>query len=114
MGFVTCNETVKLNDRAHTIEFLTHEYSGKHGYKCEEVGPIEVTAIPGESSGEKGFSVLDIKLMNEARKMGATHVLRFPSREWPCDKDGTDNPESTRTCSKMGATGYMCMVGRGT
>lgn len=113
-GLVTCSETVRLKDQARGIEFLDHEYIGKHGYNCEELGVIKVASIPAEDSAERGLTVLDVKLMNEARKLGATHLLRWPGREWPCDKNGADNPKSQRRCAEADGTAFMCMIGRGT
>lgn len=114
VGLVTCSETVRLNDKAREVEFVGHEYSGKQGKKCHEVGQITVNSIPAEVSGEDNLSVLEVKMMNQARKMGATHLLRWPSREWACDKNGTENPESERRCGEMGATALVCLIGRGT
>lgn len=114
VGFVTCSQSVKLQDRARGIEFVGHDYLGKHGGKCEEVGTVQARAIPAELSTEKGLSVVDIKLKNQAAKLGATHVLRWPTREWPCNKDGADNPESERTCSEGEGSAMTCIVGRGT
>lgn len=113
-GLVTCSETVKLNDQARSVEFISHSYAGKHGYKCTEIGDIDVSAVPTERSGERGVSVLDVKFKNEAKKMGATHVLRFPSVEWPCNKAGEDQPDSSRRCAKAAGTALSCVIGRGT
>lgn len=114
VGLITCSQNVRLNESAEKIEFLSHEYSGQHGYKCEKVADLSASSIPAEVSSERDLSVVEVKLMNEARRRGATHLLRWPSREWPCDKDGTDNPESERRCVEMDATAYTCLVGRGT
>lgn len=114
VGLVTCSQTVRLDERARAIEFVSHEHAGKYSDRCEEVGTLRVRAIPAELSSESGLTVLDIKLKNAARKLDATHVLRWPVREWPCNKDGSDNPNSERMCSENEGTAMTCLVGRGT
>lgn len=112
VGFVTCSETVKLNEQARRVEFINHEYMGKNHVKCTETAQFEVTSIPKEVSGEKKYDVLDVKALNQGRKIGATHVLRWPAQEWPCGKDGGEKPDSERMCARRDITAYECIVGR--
>lgn len=112
VGLVTCSQTVTLNEQARRLEFINHEYMGKYDQECSELETFEVQAIPKEVSGEKKYDVLDVKALNNGRKIGATHLLRWPVQEWPCNKDGADNPDSERVCSRRELTAYQCLVGR--
>lgn len=114
VGLVTCSQTVPLKEKARTVEFVNQTYIGHHGSKCTDVGSYQVEAIPAEIAGDDRLTVLEIKAKNEALKHDATHLLLWPAREWQCDKDGTENPRSERTCAHQEVTAYACLIGRGT
>ena len=111
MGLITCSETVRLDDAAKDVEFIEQAAFSTFEGRCAEVATFEVQSTPKELSGEERHDVLEIKAKNQARKKGATHVMVGPSEEWPCDKDGSDNPESERTCAKADANAYECVIG---
>ncbi len=113
VGLLTCSETVRLKDSARDVEFISQGWVGTHGQRCRQVADYEVVAIPAEVSGEDRMTVLDIKAKNLAKKHDATHLLRWPSSESPCDKNGNPNPESERSCAKQQITAYQCVIGRG-
>lgn len=113
VGLVTCSHSVNLTKRAERVEMLDQENISRYAKNCTELGEFEVASIPAELSGEDGHSVLAIKARNEAGKLGATHVLLWPSSSSACDKDGTANPESQRVCEKAQASAYECVIGRG-
>ena len=106
-------ETVRLDDSARALEFVNQSWIGGHGARCTEVGQFRVATIPAEVSGDAPLSVLEVKAMNAGRRAEATHLLRWPSRDFPCDKNGTPNEASERVCSEQEVTAYQCVIGRG-
>lgn len=113
VGLLTCSEKVRLKDSARDVEFVSQSWIGSHKERCRQVGDFSVEAIPAELSGEPRMTVLDIKAKNLARERGGTHLLRWPAHEFRCDKNGTPNEESERTCATQEITAYECVVGRG-
>lgn len=113
VGLLTCSETVRLDDSARGLEFVDQAWFAGHDARCTEVGKFRVAAIPAEVSGDAPLSVLEVKAMNEGRRVAATHLLRWPSREFHCDKNGTPNEASERVCSEQHVTAYQCVIGRG-
>lgn len=114
VGLVTCSETVRLNDSARSVEFVNQSWLGSHAKRCRQVADFKIEAIPAEVSGEDRLTVLEIKAKNEARRRDATHLLRWPAREFACDKNGTPNDASERSCAEQEITAYQCVIGRGT
>ena len=113
VGLLTCSETVRLNDDARSVEFVNQAWIGGHGKRCQEVGNFQVQTVPSEISGENRMTVLEIKAKNQARRQSATHLLRWPAHEFRCDKNGTRNEASERTCAEQEVTAYQCIMGRG-
>lgn len=107
---VGCISWVGVSKGGKRVELIPSTYLATGS--CKEVQDLEVVASADERSSEDELSVVQIKAKNEAYSVGGTHVVERETVEFACDRDGQPDEEGNRTCNRLTATAYECLVGR--
>ncbi len=105
-----CISWVGVSNGGKKVELVPSTYLATTN--CNEVEDFTVEATSDERSSEDDLTVVQIKAKNTAYKAGGTHVVERETLEFACDRDGKPDEEGNRTCTKLNATAYECMIGR--
>lgn len=104
-----CISWVDVSQGGKRVELVPSTYLATAN--CKEVEDIKVRAASSERSSVESLSVVQVKAKNEAYAAGGTHVVERETVEFACDRDGQPDEDGNRTCTRLLATAYQCMVG---
>lgn len=114
---VGCKTQVEARPDVDDIEFFRPQEVGDGVSRCQQVEAFEVVALPDEESADPKRSVVELKALNYAAKLRATHVVLSEQTSYACDESGepleTNEGEDAELdrCVELDAIAYECAVG---
>ena len=112
-----CTKKVTLKRSAQNVEIASASAVASARLKCDELELIYVTTQPHERSDSERWTVAEIKARNLGASVDATHLVWQDEEDFPCNRDGerlmegSNEAKNARTCKRLSAMAYQCMVG---